>query len=100
MKRNLADRIMQGLNEALEHAKGQHVEGLKLHVLRSIDVAAIRAKTKLSQSAFAASVGVNVATLRNWEQRRRVPQGPARVLLSMIDRRPSIVQELLFAADH
>ena len=60
-----------------------------------VDVAAIRARTGLSQPAFAKRVGVPVATLRNWEQGHRKPQGPARVLLALIDRNPRIVEETL-----
>lgn len=60
-----------------------------------VDVAAIRASTGLSQSAFARSIGVAKGTLRNWEQGRRRPTGPAQVLLAMIARKPSLVSELL-----
>jgi putative transcriptional regulator len=60
-----------------------------------IDVAAIRRKTGLSQPAFASRIGVPVATLRNWEQGHRSPQGPARVLLALLDRNPKIVEETL-----
>jgi putative transcriptional regulator len=60
-----------------------------------VDVAAIRARTGLSQPAFAKRVGVPVATLRNWEQGHRKPQGPARVLLALLDRNPRIVEETL-----
>lgn len=44
-----------------------------------------------TQSSFAAAIGVPVKTLRNWEQNRRQPTGPARVLLSLIARDPWIV---------
>lgn len=45
------------------------------------DVAALRALFKLSQSKFATLLGISVATLQNWEQGRRQPDGPAKVLL-------------------
>jgi putative transcriptional regulator len=60
-----------------------------------VDVAAIRARTGLSQPASAKRIGVPVATLRNWEQGHRKPQGPARVLLALLDRNPRIVEETL-----
>lgn len=91
----LADRIMEGLGEALAHAKGEAVEGLIVHVPASVDVGRIRVGTGLSQAAFARSIGVSVGTLRNWEQRRRMPDGPARVLLAMIERNPCVVEETL-----
>jgi putative transcriptional regulator len=90
-----AERIMQGLREAAAHARGTHVAGLKLHVPRRINVSAIRRKTGLSQEAFSARIGVSTGTLRNWEQGRRTPDGPARVLLAMLARNPRIVEDTL-----
>jgi putative transcriptional regulator len=91
----LAGRIIEGLNEALAHAKGEDVPGLTVHVPEGLDVAEIRRRTGLSQTAFAATVGVSVGTLRNWEQGRRAPEGPARVLLALLARNPRIVAETL-----
>ncbi|MCP5397453.1 MAG: helix-turn-helix domain-containing protein [Sphingomonadaceae bacterium] len=90
------DSIMQGLNEALDHAKGKDV-GAKVHSIAvpEVNVAAIRASTGLSQRDFARSIGVAKGTLLNWEQGRRQPTGPAQVLLAMIAKRPSLVGELL-----
>jgi putative transcriptional regulator len=87
------DLVIAGLGEALEHARGKRQ--LRVHVPEQIDVKAIRMKSNLSQPKFAETIGVKVGTLRNWEQKRREPEGPARVLLAMIDRRPSIVEETL-----
>jgi putative transcriptional regulator len=91
----VAERIAQGLREAAAHARGEKVPGVKLHLPKEIDVAAIRRKTGLSQVAFSARIGVSTATLRNWEQGRRAPDGPARVLLSMLARNPRIVEQTL-----
>jgi putative transcriptional regulator len=90
-----ADRIVQGLREAAAHARGEQVPGLKLHVPRKVDVSAIRRRTGLSQAAFSRRIGVSTGTLRNWEQGRRSPDGPARVLLAMLARNPRIVEEML-----
>jgi putative transcriptional regulator len=90
-----AARIMQGLREVAAHAKGKKVRGLRLHVPERIDVTAIRRKTGLSQQAFSARIGVSTGTLRNWEQGRRMPDGPARVLLAMLARNPRLVEETL-----
>jgi putative transcriptional regulator len=88
--------IMQGLNEALDHAKGKETGAIVRTVkVPAVDVAAIRASTGLSQSAFARSIGVAKGTLLNWEQGRRHPTGPAQVLLAMIAKKPSLVSELL-----
>ncbi|MFT9099950.1 MAG: helix-turn-helix domain-containing protein [Zymomonas mobilis subsp. pomaceae] len=64
--------------------------------ITTIDIAQLRKKIGYSQSEFAKSIGVSKGTLLGWEQGRR-PTGAARVLLGMIDKRPSIVQELLSA---
>ena len=90
------ESIRQGLNEALDHAKGKET-GAMVHQIEvpTVDVAAIRASTGLSQGAFARSIGVAKGTLLNWEHGRRYPTGPAQVLLAMIARKPSLVSELL-----
>ena len=49
----------------------------------------VRGQTGLTQAAFAARIGVPVETVRNWEQGKRSPRGPARALLSVIERAPA-----------
>ena len=87
--------IEQGLQEALAHTRGENVGTVHEIELPAPDVQAIRARTGLSQSDFARSIGVKRGTLLNWEQRRRSPDGPARVLLALIDKDPQIVQRTL-----
>ncbi len=89
------ERIMAALAEAAEHARGAETPGLQLHVPASIDAAAVRRRTGLSQIAFSRRIGVSAATLRNWEQGRRKPEGPARILLALLERNPRIVEETL-----
>lgn len=55
------------------------------------DVSALRESLQLPQAKFAALLGIITATLRNWEQKRRVPEGPARVLLRVAARNPKAV---------
>ena len=69
--------------------------GLRVHLPANLDVAAIRKRTGLSQGSFANTIAVPVGTLRNWEQKRRQPEGPARVLLALLDRNPNLVAETL-----
>jgi putative transcriptional regulator len=95
MKREDFDGIMQGLREARAHARGEDVPGLKVHLPKNLDVAAIRKQTGLSQESFANTIAVPVGTLRNWEQKRRQPEGPARVLLALLDHNPTLVVETL-----
>lgn len=61
------------------------------------DVRAIRSKLGKSQSEFALLIGVSVATLQNWEQGRRRPEGPAQALLKIAARNPAAVAEALGA---
>ena len=77
-------------------AAGQQA-GAEVHdvAVTSVDVAKVRHKTGLSQSEFAKSIGVAKGTLLNWEQGRRHPTGPAQVLLALIAKQPSVVQDLL-----
>ena len=66
--------------------------------LREPNVAKLRKSVGLSQARFAAALGISLATLQNWEQRRRRPDGPARVLLNVFKRHPKIVAESVAAA--
>jgi putative transcriptional regulator len=58
----------------------------------------IRARTKLTQAQFAARIGVPIETVRNWEQGKRSPRGPARALLKVIDKAPQVAFAVLGAA--
>lgn len=86
--------IQQGLTEAIAHAKGQQT-GVKVWRPAPVDVAAVRGRIGLTQAQFAARFGVSVATLRHWERGDRSPQGPALVLLNLIDRDPVGVLRVL-----
>ena len=59
---------------------------------------AIRARAKLTQAEFAARIGVPIETVRNWEQGKRSPRGPARALLKMLDRAPDLAFAVLTTA--
>jgi putative transcriptional regulator len=98
MKEEHFQAILQGLGEARRFLGGEEVPGLRYHPAPHQDARAIRKKTGLSQAAFARQIGVSVATLRNWEQRRRYPDGPARVLLAMLAKDPQIVRRTLSEA--
>jgi DNA-binding transcriptional regulator YiaG len=62
---------------------------------RVVDVKALRARLGVSQEVFAGRYCLDVATVRNWEQGRTIPEGPAAALLQLIDRDPDKIVELL-----
>jgi putative transcriptional regulator len=85
-KRNLGREILQGLREL---KRGEHGR-----VINVPDVASVRGKTGLSQSRFAALLGVSVRTLQDWEQGRRAPSGAARTLLLIAARNPGALLDV------
>jgi putative transcriptional regulator len=68
---------------------------LRVHVPADVDVKKIRKNLHMSQNDFAARFGIPQGTLKDWEQRRRKPDSPARVLLMVIDKQPEAVQRAL-----
>ncbi|MFZ5622219.1 MAG: helix-turn-helix domain-containing protein [Pseudomonadota bacterium] len=81
-KRNIGQELLAGIR-AIKAGKGKRV---KVEVTQ--DVQSIRERMGLSQSAFAALLGVSARTLQDWEQGRRQPTGPARSLLRVAERHP------------
>jgi putative transcriptional regulator len=55
----------------------------------------IRSQTRLTQAEFAARIGVPIETVRNWEQGKRSPRGPARALLKLLDHAPDVAFSVL-----
>ena len=62
------------------------------------DIAALRNFVGLTQAEFAQAIEISVHTLRNWEQGRRKPEGPALALLRIAARHPRIIRENLESA--
>ncbi len=86
--------LVESIKQAGEIKRGQREPG-RVFEFRPLDVKAIRAKLGKSQSEFARMIGVSLATLQNWEQGRRKPDGPARALLQVALRHPKTVEEVL-----
>jgi putative transcriptional regulator len=96
-KKNL-DRIMKGLGEAADYAKGKaDVRDFRVHVPETVNVKAIRIKLKLTQAAFADRFGFTVGAVRDWEQGRRQPEASARILLKIIEKRPDVIEDVMAA---
>ena len=95
----VAESIRRGLEEALACAEGSaDISRYGIHIPADIDVKAIRTRLNMTQEEFAGRFGFSVNTLRHWEQGRRVPEGPTRAYLLVIDRNPKAVQKTLRAA--
>ena len=93
--------IIAGMRDALAYAQGETHRG-QAHTVcvpETIDVKAIRQRQKLTQADFAQRYGFTLNSIRNWEQGRRQPEGPARLLLLVIDAEPEAVQRALVKAD-
>jgi putative transcriptional regulator len=93
-------KIIEGLDDVLAWTEGNDdaARVIKWGAPTSIDVRSVRSKLGMTQKAFAARFGLQLETLRNWEQNKRVPDGPSRVLLTMIDRDPESVKRILAIA--
>ena len=61
------------------------------------DIVALRRFVRMTQVTFADALGISVHTLRNWEQGRRSPEGPALALLRIAARHPRVLRENLAA---
>ena len=90
------EKILTGARQALAYARGDHSKGVA-HVPARVDVKAIREQTGLTQAEFATRFGFSPRTLQQWEIGRRMPHGPARVLLTIIAREPKAVRRALAA---
>lgn len=91
MARKAFGMMMEGLDDAIAYAAGDHS---RAHIA-NIDVKAVRAATRMSQQAFADTFRLKVTTLRDWEQGRRAPDTGSVTLLKMIEADPQAVRELL-----
>jgi putative transcriptional regulator len=88
------DRLIASVKQAGAIRRGQ-LKVRRETEFRPEDVRAIRSKLEKSQEEFALMIGVSVATLQNWEQGRRRPEGPARALLRVAEKNPQVVAKAL-----
>ena len=88
------DQLLESVKQMDEITRGERAPARELTV-RATDVKRIRNATGLSQARFATLLQVEIGTLRNWEQGRREPTGPARALLHAVERNPRAVLKAL-----
>ena len=91
---NAYNGIRRGLTQAIAHAEGK-AKGVKVYEPKRVDVAALRRRIGMTQEQFAARFGGSVATLRHWKRGDRKPQGPALVLLNVIEPNSKAVMRAL-----
>ena len=97
MKREAFDQLMRSVRQAGSIRRGTGKASRSVS-FEPADVKAIRSKLHKSQTEFALMIGVSVATLRNWEQGRRTPDGPALALLRVASAEPRAVARALRGA--
>lgn len=84
--------MFEGIKAGLEDAiAGRY----KVYEEEPIDLKALRQRMKMTQEEFAQRFGIPLASLRNWEQEHRLPTGPARSYLKVIERNPKAVLQAL-----
>ena len=88
------DRLVTSVKQAGAIRRGK-LKPSRVTEFRPEDVRTIRIQLEMSQEEFARMIGVSVATLQNWEQGRRRPEGPARALLRVAAKNPQAVAEAL-----
>jgi putative transcriptional regulator len=94
MKDELFNELVASVREggAILRGKSAPARSFKID---APNIKKIRAGYKLSQQEFSALLGISIATLRNWEQGRRVPEGPAKILLQVAARHPDVVWDVV-----
>jgi len=88
-------RILKSAGQALAFAEGKKNHGCTVNIPEEINVRRIRKKLDMTQKHFAEYFGVNLRTIQDWEQGRRVPSGASRNFLFVIDREPEAVRRVL-----
>jgi putative transcriptional regulator len=96
---NLGKRLIKAAGQARAIARGEAKPNTyRVFTPTTIDVQQLRHSLHLSQNEFAAQFGIPPGTLKDWEQGRKTPEGPARVLLTIIKQEPEVVSRALAAA--
>ena len=94
MKKRLFEQLKRSLREAGQIKRGTMKPSRVFKIDPQNDIVKVRSKLGLSQSKFAAVLGISADTLQNWEQGRRSPTGPAKVLLKVVTKHPEVLLEV------
>ena len=98
MKDELFAELVDSVREGSAILRGE-TQASRAFTIHPPDIEKIRNGFGLTQEQFAAMLGISVRTLRNWEQGRRVPEGPARVLLQVAARHPEAVLDVVYSKE-
>ena len=98
MKDKLFKELVKSVKEGGAILRGEKNPSRKF-VVTSPDIKNIRKKYQMTQNDFAIMIGISVKTLRNWEQGRRMPVGPARILLLVAAKHPEAVLDVILPSD-
>lgn len=93
MRDDLFQELLENAKLASAWLRGADVEPSRVIFVGQPDPRVTRGKLGMTQDEFANALGISVKTLRNWEQGRRVPTGPALRLLRLADRHADLVRE-------
>ena len=96
MKTEIRELTERDFAKAIPRKQRERI--LRGRIVAGEDVVALRRFVGLTQEQFAQALGISVHTLRNWEQGRRSPEGPALALLRIAARHPRVLWENLAAA--
>lgn len=91
--------IITGAQQALAYLKGDKTKGRAYKVrARDINVKAIRENLDMTQEVFSETFAIPVSTLKKWETNNRVPEGPTKAYLMVIEKNPRAVKKALHSA--
>lgn len=93
MEKQMFDELVESVKEAKQIMSGEQ-EPSRRFFIEEPDPKEIRTKMSLTQKQFATLMNISVHTLRNWEQGRRHPEGPAKVLLNVANNHPEVLVEM------
>lgn len=100
MEDEMFDELVESVKQAVAIRRGEMEAGRVFESAdQAVDARQVRENLGLSQTGFAALLGISAGTLRNWEQGRRSPEGPAKILLRIAAQRPEVIWETVRPID-
>lgn len=95
MKEEMFNELLESIKQGGKILKGKR-KASREYVFANPDPKEIRDRLGLSQEKFAILLGISSSTIKNWEQGRRKPDGPARILLSIAAKHPEAILDTVY----